>query len=542
MPKISEYDQVTDITESEEFVVNQNGTTKKITLQQIRETTGVNLIGVAGAAGFGVGICPADELPSGFTPLSGYADPSNANYGNYQFSDGSVMVWVPKFYYKVGTGTNGLAVNVIDIKGIDTYDSTSQANAAGYALHRAFIDGGAEQSGFFFDKYQASKNLVGANYVASSIKNGNPISTAAAHNPITDLTGISVAQYYSAIDAAKARGTGMFCAAIFMYSALQILSIAHGQAATSTTNCAWYLANKNYPKGNNNNALADTDDATVTFVSDGYASNSAKTGSGTTFAKTTHNGQDCGVTDLNGNMYEIAIGITCIATTAAIGGMSTAAACEITWTSHGLVDGDLIMLLGITQADWSGAKDKIWQITKTGDNTFTIPFDSSGFAVAYDAGTDPGTVAKGTFYAAKQATAMRSFTSGATLATDHWGATGVAAMMDAMSQPPFETVYPNNGFAQRWGSGANQVLDEATSGAGWLRTACMMPKSKDGIDTTGTNLFGKDYFYQYIVNLLCAVVGGSWGSTADAGVGYVYWNSPRATSGANVGFRAACFC
>ena len=217
--------------------------------------------------------------------------------------------------------------------------------------------------------------------------------------------------------------------------------------------------------------------------------------------------------------------------------MSRAAACEITWTNHGLSTGDFVMILGITQADWVGAKDKIWAITKTGDNTFTIAFNSSAFAVAYDAGTDPGTVAKGTFYAAKETTAMKDFTSGTTLATDHWGATGVAAMMDPFV-PPFKSA---NGFGMRMGSGANQVLSEAVSGAGWLLTGLGCPKDGARIDASGTALFGTDYFYQYIRDQLCLRSCAYWDAGSNAGVWSSAWDLYRTYSSYSVGFRAACY-
>jgi hypothetical protein len=245
--------------------------------------------------------------------------------------------------------------------------------------------------------------------------------------------------------------------------------MAHGQASSSTTNCAWYHATYNFPKGCNNNARSDTNDTSVIWESDGH-SNCGKTGSagygggaGNLFAKSTHNGQNCGVADLNGLMYEVSIGLTCIATSPAIEGMSQANPCEITVTGHGLTSGDSIQINGITQADWSGANDKIWAATVTGVNTFTIAFNASGFGTAYDAGTDPGTIIKGTFYAAKQATSLKSFTNGNSGATDHWGATGVAAMMDSFV-PAFAAA--GGAFGQRFGSGSNQVLSEATSGSG----------------------------------------------------------------------------
>ena len=264
----------------------------------------VNRIGTSGQQGFGVGV--PSILPAGFSKMSGSEDIASENYGNYQYSDGSVMVYIPAFYYKI-TGLN------IDIKDVGDFGSEAAANAAGYALHRAFRDGGQNHDGLFVDKYLCSNN----GGVASSIKMGLPISTSSAHNPISNLNGITVNQYYSCIDGAKIRGAEFFCTSRFIYAALAMLAMAHGQAATSTTYCAWFDAagNTNYPKGCNNNALGDVNDASLSFVSDGY-SNAAKTGSANNLAKTAHNGQGSGVVDLNGNMWEVSIGLTRPGTTA----------------------------------------------------------------------------------------------------------------------------------------------------------------------------------------------------------------------------------
>jgi len=476
--------------------------------------------------------------------MVGYNLLSSANYGNYQYLDGSIMVWVPKFYYKIST-------NSIDIKSIYDYPTTALANAAGYALHRAFIDGGAEKAGFMFDKYQISKNALGAGYVGSSIKNGLPISTHADHNPIAGLTACAGNYYYETINAAHARdgvdgavnASSIFhCASRFQYAALAMLSVAHGQASAATGLCAWYDATNNFPKGCNNNALSDTDDGTVLYVSDGY-SNCGKTGSGTPFAKTTHNGQACGIADLNGLMWEVSLGLTCIRTTVAIEAMTRANPCVVTWTGHGLTTGKPVMIgdTDITQAGWTALNDKIFAVTRIDDNSFSLDgVDSSGFAAVYNAVTDPGQIHKGTFYVAKQATAMKDFTSGVAAATDHWGATGVAAMMDEFT-PAFETGYPNNGYAQRFGSGANQVLAEEVSGAAWLLTGLGLPKDKDGIDTTGINLFGRDYFYQYIQNQLCALSCGYWGYGSAAGVWYLDWHNHRANSSNGVCGRCSVY-
>ncbi len=255
-----------------------------------------NFIGRAGGAGFGVGICP--ELQEAFSPLPGCTSATSDTYGNYRYTDGSIMCWVPMFYYRI-TGNN------VEIAAESDYPDRAAAEADNFALHRAFIDGGQIQRGFFVDKYMVSAN----NGIASSIKDGLPMSSSSAHNPYSQVGASN--NYGSSIDVCKTRGDTFFPASRFIYSALALLSLAHGKQTTNDAYCAWYDAAgvKNFPKGCNNNALGDTDDNTVSYTSDGY-SNCGKTGSGTPFAKTTHNGQFCGVADLNGLMYEAALGIT----------------------------------------------------------------------------------------------------------------------------------------------------------------------------------------------------------------------------------------
>lgn len=261
-------------------------------------------IGVPNTPGFGVGICP-ETLPSGVFGMSGYTDPASANYGNYQSSDGSVLCWIPAFYMKWGTGTNGLAVNACSIIGA-TDISAADAFAQGYALHRSFINGGQIKSGFFIDKYECSRSAAG---IAVSVMNGAPLSSSAAHNGFSTLSGSPANAYYGSIAAARTRGSKYFPALRFHYDALAKLHYAHASAATSTAYCAYYDPTNNFPKGNNNNALSDAQDAGVIYTADGYA-NCGLTGSGTPFAKTTHNGQSCGVADLNGNLWEVSLGLT----------------------------------------------------------------------------------------------------------------------------------------------------------------------------------------------------------------------------------------
>lgn len=278
-------------------------------LQLLDHLGRVNDIGRPGHVGFGVGICPLTY--PGMTMLPGTLAAGSPEYGNYQYSDGSVMCWVPAFFYRYGHPDNPTyaeyGVNSVDVLPRSAFPNLVTAGIHGYTLHRAFYDDGVEQPGVFVDKYLCSNNSG----VASSIKLGDPLSSNSAHNPFSGLTGSPPNNYSGAIPAAKTRGADFFSSSLFIFKAAALLSLAHAQAATSTAACAWFdpAGVMSFPKGCNNNALRDANDTSVLYVSDGY-SNAAKTGSGEPFAKTTHNGQECGIADLNGGMWEICLGLT----------------------------------------------------------------------------------------------------------------------------------------------------------------------------------------------------------------------------------------
>jgi hypothetical protein len=419
---------------------------------------GTNNIGTAGGQGFGVGVCPG-PLPSGMGALFGYSDPSSDNYGNYQYSDGSVMCWIPAFYYKWGTGANGITLNQVVIKAFSEYADVATANAAGYALHRAFYDGGAVQPGVFVDKYLASYTTGG---IASSIKNGIVLSSAArgtlSNEVFSDLTGAPAATLGGAIAAAKTRGSSFFCSSRFIFSALAMLAYAHGQASVATTYCAWYHATNNFPKGANNNALGDAQDADILYVNDGngtYAG-AAKTGSANLFARTTHNGQNSGVCDLNGNFYEFTPGLT-----------------------------------------------------SNGTNYFLL----------------------------NSAVAMKNVTGSNTLATDLFGATGLAAMYTDLGTT-YGAITKSGGY--KYFGAATQVFSEATSGTAWAVAGCGIPLLAG---TGGTNAFGNDGLYDPTpaVNEMAFLSGGDWVGSSYAGVWCANLGNNRAASYNYIGFRSALY-
>lgn len=261
-------------------------------------TVTTTTIGTVGEIGFGVGVAPTALVTSmGLVPMVGHNILGHDNYGNYMDLSGSVMVFVPKFYYKI---TNDVASPFLGTK-VEISDTAQ----TGFVIHRAFVNNGAIQDGFFFDKYPCGN--VGGKFV--SARHIRAVSTNSVNNPIASITGVTLGNRYDAIfQAVKSRGAGYAVPTMFMYNALALLSLAHAQSATPAT-AAWMDVAPFAPKGCNNNALRDANDSNVLYVSAGY-DNQPLTGSveDANFAKITHNGQNCGIADLNGNMWDIASG------------------------------------------------------------------------------------------------------------------------------------------------------------------------------------------------------------------------------------------
>lgn len=492
----------------------------------------VNDIGTPGMVGFGQGIAPS--LPAGYSALPGTFTLGSAEYGCYRYSDGSEMAWIPAFYYRFGHPENPTyaqyGANSLDIKPFSAFASVADANAQGYALHRAFYDAGIVP-GFMADKYGCSNN----GGIASSIKNGNPLSSAAAHNPFSALTGTPPNTYAGAIQAAKTRGAQFFPVSRFQVGALALLSLAHGQSAKSTASCAWYdpVGVTNFPKGNNNNAFGDINDPTVVYQPDGYQQ-CGKTGSGAPFAKTTHNGLECGIADLNGNMYSINLGMTCIAADKAITGATQSNPVNLTISSHGYTSGAKILVTGIV--GMTQLNNRIFEVTVVDPDTISL---NGVNGTAFTAYTSGGTATKGTFYATKTSVKMEDYTGGNTLATDHWGTTGVAATMDPIIVP-MRSDYPNNGSNQCYGNGSSAVFSSATAGNEWLLASLALPLV-GGMSNNGINLFGQDLFTQYIRNELCVLSGFEWTYSSYAGVLGASLTAPRTNTYASVGLRSASY-
>ena len=96
----------------------------------------------------------------------------------------------------------------------------------------------------------------------------------------------------------------------------------------------------------------------------------------------------------SGNAFESGTRTGNIIVTEDILGMSKAEECEITIATAAPETSAYVIIEGITQEEWSSCNNQLFKVTKTGDYTFTIPFDSSGFTASYDADTDQGRLKK----------------------------------------------------------------------------------------------------------------------------------------------------
>lgn len=271
-------------------------------------------IGIAGQRGFGVGVYggdPADLTAMGLTPMEGCKTPSSKNYGSYIHTNGSVMAFIPAFAIRIGNanaplyskyGADTIEVGDVELGGRD-----------GWAIPRGFYDGGKLHSGFFIDKYLCSKDPTGKFAVSSQL--GDPLSLYSAYEPsgtMPDCDG----KLYDAITLGRARGEHYALVSCYQWAIISLISLAHAQAATSADACAWYDAAglTNFPKGNNNNTTSlykDINDNSILFNTASYSKFFSKAGAGIPVEKTTHNGQESGITDVNGNKWQPVLGWLC---------------------------------------------------------------------------------------------------------------------------------------------------------------------------------------------------------------------------------------
>lgn len=306
-------------------------------------------IGEAGQQGFGVGVYggdPADLTAMGLTPMEGCEDPTSDNYGNYMHTNGSIMCCIPAFCYRLGKATapsySRDGVDALEIKDATKFPQFSHGAVFSspdfgddWILHRAFVDGNKLKNAFFIDKYLCSN----VNGQAASVKNADWLMCYDDSTKTYYTKNISgtVGQAYDAITLSRARGDYYSLVTCYQWSAISLLSLAHGQAATSADACAWYDANHttNFPKGATKVHGRDFNDASILYAAHSSGNPFVKTGSGTPFNKTTHNGQASGVADVAGMCNQWTIG-ACNSASATVWLMNT------TTTAHEITKDNVV--------------------------------------------------------------------------------------------------------------------------------------------------------------------------------------------------------
>ncbi|EAJ2432176.1 hypothetical protein CJY16_03330 [Campylobacter coli] len=266
-------------------------------------------------------------------PMLGTFTPGHMNYGNYTDTHGNVMVWIPKLYIKT---SNVAAAPYYGLK-----VEVSATQAGGFWCHRAFINNGKEIPGFFIDKYLAS-NQGG---ILGSRRNTVPLTCDAKFNSISIIPGVSTKvalgnkitedsdlnlddlksvknRISSFVEAVKNRGPEFQILTVFAYNYLILLSKCIYQNAYNTNNFSNIEFAKSrtdrfaFIQGMNTMQTAQRDIQAVhnlDYKSAGYTDGTNilyRTGSvsDAKLGKISHNGHACGVVDLVGGLFNLAIG------------------------------------------------------------------------------------------------------------------------------------------------------------------------------------------------------------------------------------------
>jgi hypothetical protein len=451
--------------------------------------TQINNIGVPGRLGFGVGICPPETLAAYNAANSGdevYALPgaydiNSDNYGNYICAkDASIMVWVPFCWVKR---------NPWDVKPEGYFANEAAANAAGYMLPRVFVNGTAGvatiKKGIFMDKYGASLTGITAadldasgsladKGVLSSIKNGNPISSVVdtQRKLVTGSDNLYAGSFSNCRNNSQTPVDayyGGFAAIKSRGSNFHIMSVFARALLFDLT------------KAHQTAAVG------VTFC--------AWNGVAPYFPKGNNNYgadyNDSGVT------------------WAAVTGM------DAYWSAR-------------NEARRCGGGTPFNKTTHNGQASGVCDINGNQW-IFLQGLTSSGS----TMYILKDTVDIKTVTGGNSGATDHWGATGIAAM--------FEQITPDlsGADASRLGDGTNEVFDGSTdrTSEAYKIGSALLCKAASSYSAGGSTAYGNDYYYNALADNLAPVGFGAWGYIGDAGVGALYLASHRATANRHVSVR-----
>lgn len=425
--------------------------------------------------GFGNGVAamPDEYLLAGYIKLTGHADTVHPNHGKVMDEHGSVFNYRAPFYYRM-TG------NII---------SVSNVAVAGYVKPYAFT---IAPTGFLFSAFTMGNEggkLVSKQFLA-------PVSTNSSNNPISNLLSNVADNYAGYIDACLAMGYK--APTVFEWEVIRLIALAQSQSGASSALVAFNDVAPFFPKGNNNNALKDVNDTSVSFTASGY-NNCALSGSASNFAKSTDNGQACGTADVNGNMWKIATGLTYLAKT---GATCANGGTVVAMPAHGLATNDVIYFGG-TPTSGSTYDTAAYTVTAVADaNSFSV-----GAPLSREILSTNGVYSPRFFRMLKQAVKANTLTSVTLLNEANYDLLNLTEIIDS------------NSGAALLGNGTNTVLNFSTdvNSAAYKMASVLIPTAL-GTSVAGTTEFGNDVLYKYMRHGVVMLVGGSWGSAATAGV------------------------
>ena len=316
----------------------------------------------------GIGTASDEDLQSFYPRIQkhpDFDDKTKAGYGSYIASghiedNVTLLDWecdlkfIQKFFWKPlfrGTGGSGNLLNDTELQALlpyvdvtveqmkeaqrraprsclvlassSAFATEAEANAQGFIMPAAFIDGGVEKNGFFISTSltltDGSKMFLGKQYDETFAKSEHDLwrlvpfadgvrlqdniseNTPQAHND----NGTQAIVYPQMIS------KNLQCESAYTVAALSLLSLACAQYAQSTDDCAWYDPNgvANFPKGINVGGDHDCNDASVTIpVALTSSTGSAFPANRTAYCKTTHNGKIYGITHVNGFLWRPFVG------------------------------------------------------------------------------------------------------------------------------------------------------------------------------------------------------------------------------------------
>lgn len=292
-----------------------------------------------GEPGFGVGTLPQELLPQGLKALPGSYDPNSSDYGNFQSEDEGIYVMIPAFMFRTGEHTSpslfkkygAHAIELQDLnKWLSNYSceqlhqilrnlAKGKVMPDGWQLHRAFVNAGQVQTGFFIQKYLAS---MSKDRESVTSKQGQVPLSLTSYFPCHSSKRSNGCQgqlddaYLLAEKTSKSTGVKHHVVSVFEYNVLQMLILAQAQGARSNQHCAWWSENPNdcCPKGCCINLHDDKalDLSWQPCQQDRKSKYPTKplTGTCNKPAWDSHNGQENGLMGFKGGLWEAAIGVT----------------------------------------------------------------------------------------------------------------------------------------------------------------------------------------------------------------------------------------